>query len=30
MFSFHKIEIVHWDWWERFTLPLDANIVTVV
>lgn len=30
MFSFHKIEIVHWDWWERFSLPLDANIVTVV
>jgi len=30
MFSFHKLEIVHWDWWERFTLPLDAGIVTVV
>ncbi|WP_421793573.1 AAA family ATPase [Hydrocarboniphaga effusa] len=30
MFSFHKLEIVHWDWWERFSLPLDANIVTVV
>ena len=30
MFSFHKLEVVHWDWWQRFTLPLDAGIVTVV
>ncbi len=30
MFSFHKLEVVHWDWWERFTLPLDAPIVTVI
>lgn len=30
MFSIHKLEVVHWDWWERFTLPLDAAIVTVV
>jgi chromosome segregation ATPase len=30
MFSFHKLEVVHWDWWERFTLPLDASIVTVI
>lgn len=30
MFSLKTLEIVHWDWWERFTLPLDAAIVTVV
>jgi len=30
MFSLKQLEVVHWDWWERFTLPLDASIVTVV
>ena len=30
MFEFRSLEVVHWDYWERFSLPLDANIVTVV
>lgn len=30
MFEFQKIEVVHWDFWQRFTLPLDSNIVTIV
>ena len=30
MFEFRSLEVVHWDYWERFALPLDANIVTVV
>jgi chromosome segregation ATPase len=30
MFSIERLEVVHWDWWERFTIPLDANIVTIV
>lgn len=30
MFEFRSLEVVHWDYWQRFTLPLDASIVTVV
>ncbi|MDC8014127.1 ATP-binding protein [Tahibacter soli] len=30
MFEFRSLEVVHWDYWQRFTLPLDAAIVTVV
>lgn len=30
MFDFRRIELVHWDYWERYTLPLDASIITVV
>ncbi|MDY1549117.1 AAA family ATPase [Luteibacter sahnii] len=30
MFDFRSLEVVHWDYWKRFSLPLDTNIVTVV
>ncbi|MGO1003765.1 AAA family ATPase [Lysobacter sp. CA196] len=30
MFEFRSLELVHWDYWQRFQLPLDASIVTVV
>jgi chromosome segregation protein len=30
MFEFRELEVVHWDYWERFSLPLDAHIITVV
>ncbi|MDP2825337.1 MAG: AAA family ATPase [Sulfuritalea sp.] len=30
MFRFEKLEVVHWDYWQRVELPLDANIVTIV
>ncbi|ALN64197.1 recF/RecN/SMC N terminal domain protein [Lysobacter antibioticus] len=30
MFEFRSLEVVHWDYWQRFQLPLDASIVTVV
>ncbi len=30
MFNFKSLEVVHWDYWERYSLPLDANIITVV
>ncbi len=30
MFRFQKLEVVHWDFWERFSLPLDADVITVV
>ncbi|MDB6105649.1 MAG: hypothetical protein JWO52_5648 [Gammaproteobacteria bacterium] len=30
MFSFFELEVVHWDYWRRFKLPLGADIVTVV
>ena len=30
MFKFFKVELVHWDYWERFSLPLDANVITIV
>ena len=29
MFEFRALEVVHWDYWQRFTLPLDSAIVTV-
>lgn len=30
MFSLKKVEIANWDYWSRFTVPLDTNIVTLV
>ncbi len=30
MFSLSKVEVVNWDYWSRFTVPLSANIVTLV
>lgn len=30
MFRFLKVEVVHWDYWERFSLPLEANVITIV
>ncbi len=30
MFHIKSLELVHWDHWQRFTLPLDAQIVTIV
>lgn len=30
MFRFEKLEVVHWDYWQRVELPLDAAIVTIV
>lgn len=30
MFSLNKVEVVNWDYWSRFTVPLSANIVTLV
>ncbi|MBA3902840.1 MAG: hypothetical protein C0522_04060, partial [Rhodocyclaceae bacterium] len=30
MFRFEKLEVVHWDYWKRVELPLDAAIVTIV
>jgi len=30
MFNLKSLEVVHWDYWERFSLPLDAGIITVV
>ena len=30
MFRFEKIEVLHWDYWRRFSLPLESAIVTVV
>jgi chromosome segregation ATPase len=30
MFECRSLELVHWDFWQRFTLPLDSNIVTIV
>ena len=30
MFEFRSLEVVHWDYWQRFELPLDGAIVTVV
>lgn len=30
MFEFRSLEVVHWDYWQRFTLPLEGAIVTVV
>lgn len=30
MFRLLKMEVVHWDYWQRFSVPLDASIVTIV
>lgn len=30
MFSLNKVEVANWDYWGRFTVPLSANIVTLV
>ncbi|MDZ4140640.1 MAG: AAA family ATPase [Methylotenera sp.] len=30
MFRLTNLEVVHWDYWQRFSLPLDASIVTIV
>jgi chromosome segregation protein len=30
MFHIRELEVVHWDYWRRFTLPLDASIVAIV
>lgn len=30
MFRILSLELVHWDYWQRATLPLDAPIVTIV
>ncbi|MCM2336607.1 MAG: AAA family ATPase, partial [Pseudomonas sp.] len=30
MFHIKTLELVHWDYWRRFTLPLDAQIITIV
>jgi chromosome segregation ATPase len=30
MFRFERLEVVHWDYWQRVELPLDAAIVTIV
>lgn len=30
MFRLEKLEVVHWDFWQRLVLPLNAAIVTIV
>lgn len=30
MFRLLELEVVHWDFWQRFRLPLDASIITIV
>ena len=30
MFHIRSLELVHWDYWRRFSLPLDAQIITIV
>ncbi|MBB5017838.1 chromosome segregation ATPase [Chitinivorax tropicus] len=30
MFHFRKLEVMHWDFWQRFSLPLDAQIITII
>ena len=30
MFRLERLEVVHWDFWQRLLLPLDAAIVTIV
>ncbi|MCB1906572.1 MAG: AAA family ATPase [Rhodocyclaceae bacterium] len=30
MFHIKQLELVHWDFWRRFSLPLDAQIITIV
>lgn len=29
MFQIRELEMVHWDFWERISIPLDAQIVTI-
>ncbi len=29
MFRLKQLEVVHWDYWQRFLVPLDASIVTI-
>ncbi len=29
MFQIRELEMVHWDFWERISVPLDAQIVTI-
>ncbi len=29
MFRILSLELVHWDYWQQFTLPLDAQIITI-
>jgi chromosome segregation ATPase len=30
MFRLNQLEVVHWDYWQRFVVPLDASIITIV
>lgn len=30
MFHIQQLELVHWDYWRRMLLPLDAQIITIV
>lgn len=30
MFHIKQLELVHWDFWRRLTLPLDCQIITIV
>ena len=30
MFHLKSLELVHWDYWQRLALPLEANIVSIV
>lgn len=30
MFQMQSIEMVHWDFWQRLSVPLDAQIVTII
>lgn len=30
MFSLKRVEVVNWDYWSRFVVPLDAKIITLV
>lgn len=30
MFRLNEFEVVYWDYWQRFLVPLDASIITIV
>jgi recombinational DNA repair ATPase RecF len=30
MFQMKSVEMVHWDFWQRLAVPLDAQIVTII
>lgn len=30
MFRLNELEVVHWDYWQRFVAPLNAAIITIV